>query len=166
MSNIVSVQIRVREEKDWAGGCAGVRVVPALRGRRHHRGCVLWGNAGHWRPCTMKLRVSSANFTLEGGSLQIVENDGLVWLHYIYNTSYFHDLTSRIYNQSIVCMTCMWNVVVQCKVFCFTKILLWKSLFYTFILDPPSSVKFALLTRSFIVKNYIQPKHTLNACVW
>ena len=37
----------------------------------------------------MKLRVSSANFTLEGGSLQIVENDGLVWLHYIYNTSFF-----------------------------------------------------------------------------
>ena len=41
------------------------------------------------RPRTMKLRVSSANFTLEGGSLQIVENDSLVWLHYIYNTSYF-----------------------------------------------------------------------------
>ena len=37
----------------------------------------------------MKPGFSTENFILEGGDKQIVENDGLVWLHYIYKTSYF-----------------------------------------------------------------------------
>ena len=53
--------------------------------------------------------------------------------------------TNIIYNQWIVSM---WNVVMQCNIFSFIRLLQWKLSFYTFCLDPPSEVKSCLLNAS------------------